>query len=242
MISICSNKYFTQFCHNLQPQNPFAIKNFVKNFAKQIDLSICAAPPILLFCHLCYTEPQHEDSSLAHKALQITKLEVFPIPTAKETYTFEQFLESVTPDHLPFIMELDQNLKAHGYQVKVELAKSGYVVSYQHPKTKKVLFNYVFRKSGMFIRLYGDHVSSYMETLQTLPAEMIAKTEKAADCKRLLNPASCNSRCPMGYVFSIGDQQYQKCRYSCFVFAVEEKSLPILKGLVEKEMLARDAS
>lgn len=164
------------------------------------------------------------------------------MPTTKETYTIEQFLSDVAPNHIPFVMEIDAFLTSRGFKTKVELAKSGYVVSYRHPKTKKVLLNYLFRKSGMLVRIYGDHVAEYLDFLQTLPAGMAAAVAKEPNCKRLLDPAACNSRCPMGYVFSIRGEQHQKCRYSAFMFAVNDETMPFLRGLIEKEAAARDAA
>lgn len=160
----------------------------------------------------------------------------------KETYTFEQFLPDVRPDHLPFVMETHESLTGRGYKTKVELAKSGYVVSYQHPKTKKVLLNYVFRKSGMLIRVYGDHLSQYLDFVQSLPASMIAEIGASPNCKRLLDPAACNSRCPMGYAFTVDGGLYQKCRYGCFMFPVKAETIPSLRELIDKEAAARDAA
>ncbi len=160
----------------------------------------------------------------------------------KATYAFDDFLPQVAPDHLPFVLDLDSALRAWGYKTKVELAKSGYVVSYLHPKTKKTLLNYVFRKTGMLMRIYGDHVGGYLDFLQTLPESMAKEVAGEPNCKRLLNPAACNSRCPMGYVFSIRGEEYQKCRYNAFVFDVTNETMPFLKPFVEKEALARDAA
>ncbi len=161
---------------------------------------------------------------------------------AKETYTFDQFLQDVHPEHIPFVMENHETLLGQGYGLKVDLAKSGYVVSYKDPKSKRVLLNYVFRKTGMLFRLYGDHFPTYLDVIQSLPQAMVKQIGKQPDCKRLLNPASCNSSCPMGYAFAIGDAQYKKCRYSCFLFPVNAENIPYFKTLLEKETAARAAA
>ncbi len=160
------------------------------------------------------------------------------MPT-KEVITFDQFLQDVSPENLPFVLDIHREMEAHGYATKIEQAKSGFVLSYQTPATKKALLNYVFRKSGMQLRLYADGLASYLDALRALPPAMVATMEKQPACRRLLNPADCNQRCPMGYAFSIGEKSFQKCRYSCFLFPVTPDTQPSLKALVEKEVAAR---
>lgn len=162
------------------------------------------------------------------------------MPT-KETYTFDQFLPEVNPGHLPFVMEIHKVLLQKGYATKVELAKNGYVVSYLQPKTKKTLLNYVFRKGGMQARIYGDHFAQYLSAVKTLPPTMVKQMAKQPDCKRLFTPTSCNSRCTMGYTFTIDETLYQKCRYGCFLFPVTDESIPYLRSLIEGEAAAREA-
>ncbi len=161
------------------------------------------------------------------------------MPAAKETYTFDQFVATVSPEDLPFVMDLHNALEAQGYKTKIESAKSGYVVSYIHPKTKKTLFNYVFRKSGMLVRIYADNLAQYAAFLDTMPDSLAAAIGKAPHCKRLLNPADCNARCPMGYVFSLRGTAHQKCRYGAFLLPVTAESAAFLQALIEKEAAAR---
>jgi len=161
---------------------------------------------------------------------------------AKEKYTFDQFLMDVLPDNLPFVLEVHENLVQRGYQTKVALAKNGYVLSYLHPKTRKTMLNYVFRKSGMLLRLYGDHFGTYLDLVRSLPAPILAQIGKHPDCKRLLDPTACSSRCPMGYAFAVGDTMYRKCRYGCFLLPLNRETAPHLRALVEKEAQARDTA
>ena len=121
----------------------------------------------------------------------------------KETVKFEDFLLDVNPENLGFIHDTHELMLQNNCTYKIEAAKSGYVFSYILPKTKKVIANYVFRKTGMIIRIYGDNVSKYADILNTLPAGMVEAIEKAPVCKRLVDPAKCNSRCPLGYVFDL---------------------------------------
>ncbi|MCL1854860.1 MAG: hypothetical protein FWF86_03925 [Clostridia bacterium] len=163
------------------------------------------------------------------------------MPT-QEKHTFDQFLTRVSPDDLPFVLELHKSLDERGYRTKVVLAKNGYVLSYLHPKTKKTLLNYVFRKSGMLMRLYGDHFHNYLDLVRNLPEPVLAQIGAHTDCKRLLDPGACSSRCSMGYAFTVGDTLYRKCRYNCFLLPVNGGTAPHLRALAEQEARARETA
>jgi len=155
----------------------------------------------------------------------------------KADIKFEDFLMEVDPDNLKFVLSLHEYLLQNGCTVKIQPAKSGYVVSYTH--SKKVIANYVFRKKGLIIRIYGDHICDYNDFLNTLPDEMIKAIEKAPICKRLADPTKCNSRCPMGYVFTIKDTNYQKYRYNSFMFLINDTSAPHIKTFIEHVIKGR---
>ena len=157
----------------------------------------------------------------------------------QETHTLDQFLTDVSPEHLPFVLGIHEDLSRQDYKTKVTTAKNGYVLSYLHPKTKKTLLNYVFRKNGMLLRLYGDHIQSYLELVRGLPEPVLALIGKQSNCKRLLDPAACSSRCPMGYTFTVGETLYRKCRYSCFLLPVNNETIPHLRAMVQEEAKAR---
>lgn len=161
---------------------------------------------------------------------------------AKAEYLFEDFLKEVHPEHHEFVAQLNDFLVPEKCSMKIELAKSGYVLSYVHKKTKKVIANYVFRKSGMLVRIYGESVNKYNEFLNSLPDEMINAIEKASVCKRMLDPASCNSRCSMGYDFTVKGDRYQKCKYGSFMFLINHNSIPFIKEFIENEVRAREAA
>lgn len=158
---------------------------------------------------------------------------------SKEGLRFEDFLMEVDSAYLGIVTQLHEYFLENNCAVKLESAKSGYVVSYSHTKTKKVIANYVFRKKGLIIRIYGDNVSSYAEFINTLPEGMIKTIEKAPVCKRLVDPAKCNSRCPMGYVFTLKGTDYQKCRYNSFMFLVNDENAPYIKMFLEHELTRR---
>lgn len=154
---------------------------------------------------------------------------------------FEDFLNDVDPEYHEFTNQMNNFLINNGCKIKIENAKSGYVVSYTHTKTKRVIINFVFRKNGLVIRIYGDNVSRYNDFIDSMPEKMIKAVEKAPSCKRLIDITKCNSRCPMGYEFTIGDKTHKKCRYSSFMFDVNNESIPFITAFVENEIKERTA-
>lgn len=159
----------------------------------------------------------------------------------KKELRFEGFLSDISPDYEKYVRLIHDKLVQAGCLVKLQEAKSGLVVSFVHPATKKTVANFVSRKKGPVIRIYGDFSGSYMELLQTLPEGMIRDIEKSPLCKRLVDPTKCNSRCQMGYELTINGQRHQKCRFNCFMFAVNGENSPAILSLLESEMQGRAA-
>ena len=153
---------------------------------------------------------------------------------------FEDFLINVDPQYQGFARQTHEQLLQNECKLKMTLAKNGYVVSYQYGKKKRVVMNFVFRKSGLVARIYGDHAGQYLDFLETLPVSMIKKIEKAPGCKRFENPPRCYEKCG-GYVFTIKKTQYMKCRYNCFMFEVDDESIPFIQEFLEKEMEIRNS-
>ena len=151
---------------------------------------------------------------------------------------FEDFIIEVDPQYQDFARKMHEYLLQNDCKLKMASAKNGYVVSYQHGMKKRVLMNFVFRKSGLVARIYADHIGQYIEVLETVPDSMKTTVEKAPKCKRFEVPAGCNSKCG-GYVFTLGDTQYQKCRYNCFLFGVNDESVPFIRTMIEKELRCR---
>ena len=156
--------------------------------------------------------------------------------------SFNDFLLAVDPAYRTFAENINSFLLKNGCVFKMEQAKNGYVVSYSFAKTKRVLLNFVFRKSGLVARIYADFVNSYPEFTETAPDAVIAVIDKAPICKRLSNTAPCNSRCPMGYAFSIKGKSYIKCRYNCFLIPVNDATVSFLQAFIENEFKARQAA
>ena len=151
---------------------------------------------------------------------------------------FEDFIRDVNPEYHEFVAQLNDFLLNNGCSMKISAAKKGYLVSYSH-KNKRVLLNFVFRKSGLIARIYGDAVNTYLNFIETLPDGMIKAIEKAPVCKRLIDFTKCNSKCRMGYDFMLKGKHHQKCQYNCFMFLVSHENNPFIKTFLENELSAR---
>lgn len=153
-----------------------------------------------------------------------------------EKYTVQDFLTSVDAGNQEFVRDLHDELTELGCKIDVKLAKSGYMVSYS--LNKKTVANYVFRKKGLIIRIYAGHIAQYMEALDVLPDGMVRAIREAPICKRMVSPDACNSKCSMGYDFILRGERQQKCRYSAFMFLLDEESKPHVKSLLLHEVRA----
>lgn len=158
---------------------------------------------------------------------------------AKETIPFSDFLNTVPQENTAFVKDINDFLLANDCAASIKEAKSGYVVSYSYVPEKKVMFNYVFRKSGLMIRLYLDNIQQYMEVLDTMPQQMKDLAAKASPCKRMLDPTACNSRCLMGFDFIMDGTRYQNCRNGAFMFPVTKETKPTIETLLRKELEQR---
>lgn len=154
----------------------------------------------------------------------------------KQKLDFDDFIVTVSSQCKEFVSELHDILTKQGCIFEVKEAKSGYVGSYL--KDKKTIANYVFRKKGLFIRIYANHINNYMTFLDTLPDEMIQNISAAPPCKRLINPDTCNSKCAMGYEFFLKGEHFQKCRNNAFMFLVREENNSYIREFMEKEVKA----
>lgn len=147
---------------------------------------------------------------------------------------FDEFLTAVPQESQDFIDQLHQELIQHGCIMDIKKARSGYMAAYLYGK--KTIVNYVFRKKGMLVRIYGAHIQQYEACLDDLPSEMSSAIQKAKVCKRLLDPTACNPKCSMGYDFHMHQEHYQKCRNSAFMFWVCPDHHPYLRSLLLQEV------
>ena len=152
----------------------------------------------------------------------------------------EDFIFEVKPQYHGFVLSLNDYLLNNSCKLKISTAKSGYLVSYQYGKKKYALMNFVFRKSGLVARIYGNNAVNYIDILESLPESMKKSIHNAGSCKRFEDPPKCTPKCG-GYVFNFEGSELQKCRYFCFMFEVTDETSPFIRTLVEKELEQREA-
>ena len=158
---------------------------------------------------------------------------------AKQKIEFESFLEAAGSEHAGFITEIHDTMLVNECTYVIKEAKSGYVLSYIHQPSQRTVANYVFRKKGPMIRIYGDYVEDYAEILQEWPEPMKQSIIKAGVCKRLLDPDACSPKCLMGFRFVLDGQEMKKCRNNCFMFFLSEDTNPHLQQMVANELQHR---
>lgn len=151
---------------------------------------------------------------------------------------FTAFLEIVEERYQEFVLEIDQYLIQNNCKRVLKPAKNGYIASYAFVDSKRALASFVFRKSGIKLRIYPEHIAQYDVFLNTLPEKMKKEIKKASICKRLVNPEDCNPKCIMGYEFHMDSEQYQKCRYMAFMPTLNEENNPYIKSFLEQELKA----
>jgi len=149
--------------------------------------------------------------------------------------TFNDFISAVDVTHLDFVNSLHEYLMENGCKVEVKEAANGYVTSYSCGKPKRTIFNYVFRKDGLMMRLYADNAAKYEDVITNLPAAMKEAIKKAGVCKRMVDPTKCNSRCKLGFEFLLDGEKQQICRYA-LMFFVNDETKPFLREIVENEL------
>ena len=157
----------------------------------------------------------------------------------KQHELYEAFLTCVEPEHRAFAAELHELFVNNGCTVEIKPTSSGFLVSYKFASTKKAVANFVFRKSGLLLRLYADHASRDEALLSALPEDLLAAIRKAPDCKRLTRSGACNPRCAAGYEVIIRGERFQKCRYNAFLFPICMENNPFLQSIIERELTAR---
>lgn len=147
---------------------------------------------------------------------------------------FDEFIASVPEDCVDFVKDTHTLFTGAGCKIVVKEAKSGYVVSYV--LNKKTVVNYVFRKQGLIIRIYANHVINYIDFLDTLPDDVKRAIKDTPDCRRLIDPNACNPKCAMGFDFVIDGARCQKCRYTAFMILVDAETKPHIRSFLEREL------
>ncbi|PWJ50390.1 hypothetical protein [Faecalicatena contorta] len=156
---------------------------------------------------------------------------------AKEKASFKEFLSIVMSEHQAFVEKLNNKLIEQGCALVIKEAKSGYAASYQ--LEKKTVMNWVFRKSGVWARIYGDNASKYENAIASLPDDMQKKMTTSRDCKRLIDPTACSDTCVKGFVYALNGDTHKKCRNDGMLFLLTNETAEHIAGLVFAEVAAR---
>ena len=156
---------------------------------------------------------------------------------AKEKVSFREFLSVVATKHQAFVEKLNNKLIEQGCELVIKEAKSGYAASYQ--LEKKTVMNWVFRKAGVLARIYGDNSSKYEGVIASLPADMQRKMMTSRDCKRLIDPNACSDTCVKGFVYSLNNDVYKKCRNDGMLFLLTNETEEHIADLVCAELTVR---
>lgn len=159
---------------------------------------------------------------------------------AKVKTSFEEFLSAVVPEYQVVVEELNNKLIELGCDLIIKEAKSDYVASYQ--LGKRTVMNWVFRRSGILARIYGDNASKYENTISSLPVDMQRKMTTSRDCKRLIDPNACSSTCVKGIVYALNGDTYKKCRNDGMLFLLTNETAEHIAQLVCAEVTVRKSA
>ena len=158
----------------------------------------------------------------------------------KEIIPFSDFLAAAGAEHEDFINQMHDWLQENDCVVNIKTAANGYVVSYVHKPSKRTVMNYIFRKQRPMLRVYADHVLAYADTLAHWPDSMKDNIRKGGNCRRLIDPTACNSRCLGGFDFVLDGERQQKCRcHMSFTFFLDDETKPYLAQAMQCEMRER---
>lgn len=148
---------------------------------------------------------------------------------------FLHFLQDIPSEYHSFVLELDEFLIARGSKRTIKAAKSGFVTSYSSPISGRALLNYVFRKSGVKLRIYAEHIGEHPEVLDGLPDNMKSDIRKAGDCKKLTG-LTCTPTCTAGYTFVMDGQEYRKCTNMAFFHSLTAGNMEHIRKLIQAEI------
>ena len=158
----------------------------------------------------------------------------------KDKGSFKAFLSAVAPANQAFVEKLNNKLIEEGCDLVIKEAKSGYTASYQ--LEKKTVMNWVFRKAGVFARIYGDNANKYEDILASLSTEIQSKMTTSRDCKRLIDPNACSSTCVKGFVYDLHHETYKKCRNDGMLFLLTNETAEDIAKLICAEVAVRKSS
>ena len=149
--------------------------------------------------------------------------------------TFMLFLNDIPVESQGFVLELDKYLTSKGSKRTIKAAKSGFVTSYDSPVTGKALLNYVFRKTGVKMRIYAQSIGEHSDILSDLPENMKADIKKSGDCKKL-SGMNCSPTCSGGYEFTMDGEVFKKCKNMAFFHSLTEENYDAIKKMICSEL------
>ena len=149
---------------------------------------------------------------------------------------FIEYQKMLPAEILETVQNIHDELSAMGFTEEIKEAKSGPVLSYM--KDRKVLLNYVYRKSGIKVRLYAAGIAAYEDCLAGLPDSMKKELKKATDCKKLTG-LTCTPTCPGGYAYTLDGELLKKCRSMAFLMTLNQKTAEYIHTLILRETKER---
>lgn len=147
---------------------------------------------------------------------------------------FEEFLNILNEGEIPLAITINDLYLSNGCKREIKQSASGFTVSYISGVTKKTLANFICRKTGLKIRITPPKPFDCGELLCDLPENMKKDMVRGNTCKRLLGENVCNSRCLMGYTFTLDNEMYNKCRSMAFLFSVTDENLSHILAFIQK--------
>jgi len=152
-------------------------------------------------------------------------------------YQFQDFLMSVNEVHKAFVHTVHELLLQQGCKVKVGSTKTN-LFSVKYTQGRRGVFNFMLRRRGFKASVYAANFMQYTDVLDRLPESMVAQLAKTSACKNMSDTPTCWDGC-IGYDIPIRDVRYEKCKFGCFQFHVDEESMPFLLEMLERELAAR---
>ena len=156
---------------------------------------------------------------------------------------YQDFFTNVANEYKDFVSKAHELVLASGYsKISVGSNKSAlFKVKYTHPKTRRGIINFTQQKKGLKATILAGKCAEYPDVLDTMPEAMVGKVAKVGNCLNISEPGKCMDKC-VGYDFHIRGERYQKCKFGCFQFDVNDESIPFLLEMLECELAARQAA
>ena len=150
---------------------------------------------------------------------------------------FLEFYHGVSDEYKGFVTTIHEKLLKEGCNVKISSNKTN-LFSVKYAQGRKGVFLFMLRKKGLKASVYAGNFAQYPDVLNSLPETMATQIKKSSNCVNVMRPGKCRDRC-IGYDINIKEELYQKCKYDCFQFDVDARSIPALLELLESELEER---